>query len=265
MNMEKKEYKILDKGFVRVVEMMGNDNSIVQAARVSYGEGTKHTSQDRALIRYLMRHKHTSPFEMCEIKLHLKMPMVIGEQWLRHRTASINKYSGRYSIMQDEFYIPNLKDIAAQSSSNKQGREDVFDEESAKKIQEIYVQNSQNCYQEYEKLLEKGAARELARMVLPANIYTQFYWKCNLHNLMHFMALRSHPTSQYEIRMYSQCLEEIVKEWVPMCYEAFIDYKKEAVNVSKHMKQFLKKIVLNEQELENLGKTEILEFEKEWS
>jgi thymidylate synthase (FAD) len=259
--MRKKNFKVLDKGFIRIVDTMGDDSSIVQAARVSYGRGTKHTSQDRALIRYLLRHKHTSPFEMCEIKLHLKMPMCIGEQWLRHRTASVNKYSGRYSVMEDEFYIPEIENMQKQSQTNKQGREEGLSLTDAKDSIKIFKQHCAQSYAQYEELLKKGVAREIARMVLPANIYTQFYWKCNLHNLMHFMRLRSHPSAQYEIRAYSLILEQIVKEWVPITHEAFQDYVKDSVSVSKHTLQYLQR---NSLELADLGKTEQLEFDAIW-
>lgn len=251
------EKKILDHGFIRVVDIMGNDSSIVQAARVSYGEGVKTLEKDRSLIRYLMRHKHTSPFEMCEIKFHLKMPMCIGEQWIRHRTANINKYSGRYSVLDSEFYITALENFARQSDVNRQGREEILTEKEAKEAQEIMIENSKNCYENYKKLLEKGVAKEIARMTLPANIYTQFYWKIDLHNLMHFMRLRSHHTSQWEIQQYSLAIEEIVKDWVPICYDAFVDYAKEAVmlsNVTKHL------VSRNDKECGSLGVSELKEF-----
>jgi len=242
--------KVLDKGFVRVIDKMGTDSAIVQSARISYGEGTKHTSQDRALIRYLMRHLHTSPFEMCEIKFHIKMPIFVARQWIRH----------------DEFYIPNLEDISTQSEDNKQGRGGSLAKEDAANVQKMILENSKNAYETYEAMLEKGVARELARVVLPQNIYTQFYWKCDLHNLLHLIALRSHPTAQYEIREFSNAIEEFVKEWVPYTYEAFIDYKKGSYAVAGHTKDYLK---LREDsdldELEKkLGKTEFSEFKKNW-
>jgi thymidylate synthase (FAD) len=253
--------KVLDKGFVRVVDKMGDDFSIVQAARISYGSGTKHTSQDRALIRYLMRHRHTSPLEMCELKLHIKMPIFVMRQWIRHRTASVNEYSGRYSIMENEFYIPELENIAFQSEDNKQGRGEAFSEQEALGVRKVIEDQSKNAYEEYEKLLEKGVSRELARTILPQNIYTQIYWKIDLHNLLHFISLRSHPTSQFEIREFSKAIEEIVKEWVPMVYEAFSDYKLDSINVSGKIKQYL---AWNGEEPEGLGKTELQEFHKEW-
>lgn len=256
------EFKVLDKGFVRVIDKMGDDGAIVQAARVSYGKGTKTVNEDRALIRYLMRHKHTSPFEMCEIKLHLKMPMVIAEQLLRHRTANVNKYSGRYSEMLYEFYIPQQCDVNRQSKDNKQGRGEAFDAAEANEIIDIIKTASEASYQTYQKLLEKGVARELARMVLSHNIYTQLYWKIDLHNLLHFLQLRLHKTAQYEIREYANVIEQIVKEWVPYTYEAFVDYKKEAVSVGKNVKDCLSK---NGKQPAELGKTELQEFEEIWS
>lgn len=253
-----KEIKVLDHGFIRVVDAMGDDSSITQAARVSYGTGTKTKSEDRSLIRYLMRHKHTSPFEMCEIKLHLKMPMCIGEQWIRHRTANVNKISGRYSILDADFYIPNLENLEKQSNINKQGREEIIDQDLGKSIQDIMLDHSQKAYENYNILLKIGVAREIARMVLPANIYTQFYWKIDLHNLLHFIRLRSHPTAQYEIRVYSEFLEDIVKEWCPNTYEAFVDYNKDSVFLSKQTKFYVSR---NDVAIEGLGKSEALEFE----
>lgn len=251
------EKKVLDHGFVRVIDIMGNDSSIVQAARVSYGKGTKKSSEDRSLIRYLMRNKHTSPFEMCEIKLHLKMPMCIGEQWLRHRTANVNKYSGRYSILDADFYIPDIDHLEKQSLINKQGREGLVEKDNAEMIQRTMLEHCKKAYENYEKLLELGVAREIARMVLPANIYTQFYWKIDLHNLLHFIQLRSSSHAQYEIRVYSEILEEIVKEWCPYTYEAFLDYRKNAVILSSLTKQYVSR---NDVEIKDLGKSELSEF-----
>lgn len=256
---------VLDHGFVRVVDKMGTDSAIVQAARISYGQGTKQKSEDRSLIRYLMRHKHTSPFEMCEIKLHLKMPIFVARQWIRHRMANINEYSARYSVMPDEFYIPQEKDIALQSISNKQGRGEKISLQAATEIKNLLKEQSSLAYQAYEKMLEQGVARELARVILPQNIYTQFYWKCDLRNLLHLIALRSHHTSQFEIREYSNAIEEIVKEWVPYTYEAFVDYVKEACVATKISRKFLTRADISQSELENvLGKTELAEFERDW-
>ena len=233
-------FPALDKGFVRVVDYMGNDDAVVQAARVSYGKGTKKSSQDAALIRYLMRHKHTTPFEMCEIKLHVKMPVFVARQWIRHRTASVNEYSARYSILEDEFYIPEVEHVAAQSSSNNQGRESgAAPIEEAERAREIFREDSALCYAHYRELLAEeddakaGVARELARMNLPVNIYTQWYWKINLHNLLHFLHLRSDPHAQYEIRVYAEIIEKIVELWTPVCFGAYQDYKKHAAGLSR--------------------------------
>ncbi len=258
--------KVLDHGFVRVVDKMGTDSSIVQAARISYGEGTKHSSQDRSLIRYLMRHKHTSPFEMCEIKLHIKMPIFVARQWIRHRTANLNEYSARYSLMPDEFYIPQEKDIALQSLDNKQGRGGALSHAQAREVRTLIEEQSKTAYAAYKQMIEKGTARELARVVLPQNIYTQFYWKCDLHNLLHLIELRSHPTAQFEIREFSNAIEAIVKEWVPITYEAFVDYRKEACLVSGHAKKYLSRNdKCKREELESVfGKTEFIEFDHNW-
>lgn len=260
------QLKVLDHGFVRVIDKMGSDAAIVQSARISYGQGTKQTSQDRALIRYLMRHLHTSPFEMCEIKLHIKMPIFIARQWIRHRMANINEYSARYSIMLDEFYIPENQDIAMQSVDNKQGRGQALSFHEADEFRKMMIEHSKSSYAIYEKMIEKGIARELARIVLPQNIYTQFYWKCDLHNLLHLIALRSHPTAQFEIRAFSNAIEEIVKEWVPHTYEAFLDYRKNSYAIAGHAKEFLQlKEDVDFQKLEEiLGKTELKEFEENW-
>ena len=231
-------FKVLDHGFVRVIDYMGSDEAIVQAARVSYGKGTQKTQTDRGLIRYLMRHRHTTPFEMCEVKLHVKLPIFVARQWVRHRTANINEYSGRYSIMDHEFYLPGKAQIAAQSKTNRQGRGDTVGDEEVYNILARIASGSSNAYAEYEKLLNEdkdgkvlnaeleGLARELARMVLPTNFYTQWYWKIDLHNLFHFLSLRTDSHAQYEIRVYADIiLHEIVKQWTPFAYGAFIDYR----------------------------------------
>ncbi len=230
--------KVLDHGFVRVVDYMGTDASVVQAARVSYGEGTKTPSDDRSLIRYLMRHQHSTPFEMCEIKLHVKLPIFVARQWVRHRTASINEVSARYSVLSKEFYIPRLENITEQSSSNKQGRGEQLDEYDAREVRLVLGDHNENTYGLYEQLLSDdqdkgyGLARETARMVLPTNIYTEWYWKTNLHNLFHFLKLRSDPHAQFEIRCYAQAIADIVRNWVPDSYEAFQDYRQNAVTFS---------------------------------
>lgn len=217
--------KCLDKGFVRLVDSMGGDDAIVQAARVSYGKGTRKVSQDRGLIRYLMRHRHTTPFEMVEFKFHCKMPIFVARQWVRHRTANINEYSLRYSEARDDFYIPEKKDIYFQSSLNKQGRDtrDVPDDLKAKLIREFEAL-SERSFALYKELNEAGIARELARAILPVNIYTEWYWKNDLHNTMHFLHLRMDSHAQYEIRVYAEAMAGFVKNIAPIAYEAFMDY-----------------------------------------
>ena len=220
-----KEYKCLNAGFVRLIDYMGGDESIVQAARVSYGKGTKTVNEDRGLIRYLMRHMHTTPFEMVELKFHVKLPIFVARQWIRHRTANVNEYSGRYSVMKDEFYIPEHHAIHFQSLRNKQGRkeEDVPAELQAK-VLDILTASQQQMYTEYEQMLESDIARELARINLPLSLYTEWYWKIDLHNLFHFLRLRIDPHAQYEIRVYGEAMAEITKRVAPMAWEAFEDY-----------------------------------------
>ena len=222
------EHKILDKGFIRVVDYMGTDASIVQAARVSYGDGTKTVRQDKGLISYLMRNEHTTPFEMCEIKLHIKAPMFVTRQWLRHRTASVNEYSARYSVMKEEYYTPDKDNICNQSSINKQssGEELLWDD--ADEVNKIIDANNIDTYWRYEQLIEDyGVARELARVVLPNNIYTEFYWKIDLHNLLHFIRLRCDSHSQSEIRQYAFKIKDIIKSWVPYTYTAYTHHTTE--------------------------------------
>ena len=229
---------LLDHGFVRVVDYMGDDSAIVQAARVSYGRGTRRVSDDRGLIRYLMRHRHTTPFEMCEIKLHVKLPIFVARQWIRHRTANVNEYSARYSILDREFYVPSTEVIAAQSLSNRQGRGDLLPERDAARVQDILREDALRAHDHYEELLNEmpdggqrdpgrvGLARELARINLSLNFYTQWYWKVDLHNLLNFISLRADPHAQYEIRVYAEAiLNRIVKLWVPLAYGAFCDYR----------------------------------------
>ena len=214
----------LDKGFVRLVDSMGGDDAIVQAARVSYGQGTSKVSQDRGLIRYLMRHRHTTPFEMVEFKFHCKMPIFVARQWVRHRTANINEYSLRYSEARDEFYIPDSKNIQFQSALNKQGRSGVVPENLKKKVLKYFKDISERSFEMYQELNEAGIARELARSILPVNIYTEWYWKNDLHNLLHFIGLRSDSHAQYEIRVYSDAMAKFVKEVAPHAWEAYEDY-----------------------------------------
>ncbi len=249
-----KPLKVLDKGFIRVVDYMGNDSSVVQAARVSYGKGTKKKSEDEGLIRYLLRHRHTTPFEMCEIKLHIKLPIFIARQWIRHRTASINEYSARYSILEDEFYIPKKYYLAEQSLSNKQGRGDNIDEKSASKILKILKEDSLNCYKNYSWMLnEKNSdqydndrpslSRELARINLTLNTYTQWYWKIDLHNFMHFVSLRADSHSQFEIREYGKTLLTILSKWTPLSYKAFLSYRLNSAELSMESINVIKKMI----------------------
>jgi thymidylate synthase (FAD) len=223
-NVLDKEFKCLNAGFVRLVDYMGGDESIVQAARVSYGKGTKSVNEDRGLIRYLMRHMHTTPFEMVELKFHIKLPIFVARQWIRHRTANVNEYSGRYSVMKDEFYIPEPVAIHRQSRRNKQGRGEEVPAELRDKVLEILVAAQKKTYGQYSKMLEDDIARELARIHLPLSLYTEWYWKIDLHNLFHFLHLRMDPHAQYEIRIYGEAIAEITKKIVPVAWEAFEDY-----------------------------------------
>ena len=260
-NLEKILYEaipILDHGFIRVVDYMGNDTSIVQAARVSYGKGTKKVSTDAGLIKYLMRHWHSTPFEMCEIKYHVKLPIFIARQWIRHRTANVNEYSARYSILDKEFYLPKTENLAAQSQSNRQGRGDVLQGEQAKKVLNLLKNDAEQTYNNYEMMLnerydgsvinekEVGLARELARMNLTLNTYTQWYWKTDLLNLMNFLRLRADHHAQYEIRTYADSMLETLKKWVPITYEAFMDYRVGGTEVSAKGKIILQKLIKGE-------------------
>ena len=239
------KFAVLDHGYVAVMDYMGTDSAIVQAARVSYGEGTKHIQEDAGLIRYLLRNMHTSPFEMCEIKLLVRLPIFVARQWIRHRTANVNEYSARYSILKEDFYIPRVEHMAAQSASNKQGRGETLDALQAAEVQDRLGKHSKDSYALYEHLLNKdaleheinpnrqGLARELARVVIPVNFYTEWYWKLDLHNLMHFFFLRTDEHAQYEIRAFADVmLHQIVKPWVPLAIEAFMDYRKNAMHLS---------------------------------
>ena len=228
-----KEFPCLNSGFVRLIDYMGGDESIVQAARVSYGKGTKTVNEDRGLIRYLMRHMHTTPFEMVELKFHIKLPIFVARQWIRHRTANVNEYSGRYSVMKDEFYIPNDEAIHYQSKRNKQGREGEVPAGLRGKVLEILVSSQRQMYDEYSQLLEEDIARELARVNLPLSLYTEWYWKIDLHNLFHFLNLRMDPHAQHEIRVYADAMAEITKKVVPVAWEAFEDYVLNAKKFSR--------------------------------
>ena len=228
---------VLDHGFVRVIDYMGDDAAIVQAARVSYGKGTRQVSTDRGLIRYLLRHRHTTPFEMCEIKYHVKMPIFVARQWIRHRTANVNEYSARYSVLDREFYIPAPDQLATQSRSNRQGRGAVLEGEEAARVLDLLKSDAQQTYDHYIEMLNEsedgeaidegrdGLARELARMNLTLNTYTQWYWKTDLHNLLHFLSLRADAHAQYEIRVYAEAMLDGLKAWCPITYEAFMDYR----------------------------------------
>jgi len=256
---------VLDHGFVRVIDYMGDDSAIVQAARVSYGRGTKRVSEDAALIRYLMRRRHTSPFEMCEIKLHVKLPIFVARQWIRHRTANVNEYSARYSILDREFYIPAPEHLAAQSRENRQGRGAVLSSEEAAHVIALLREDAERCYAHYLEMLNEddepalakpnsairdpnrlGLARELARMNLTLNTYTQWYWKIDLHNLLHFLALRLEAHAQYEIRAYAEAIMGIVAAWVPITYQAFRDYVFDAVTFSAPMLAVLRRMLKGE-------------------
>ena len=224
----------LDHGFVRVVDYMGDDAAVVQAARVSYGRGTRKLREDRGLIRYLMRHRHTTPFEMCELKLHVKLPIFVARQWIRHRTASVNEISGRYSVLDSEFYLPAPEDLAVQSQSNRQGRGAELTTEQAAEVLDILRAEASRAHASYAGLMNGfDLARELARINLTLSTYTQWYWKIDLHNLLHFLALRLHPHAQREFRVYSQAIAELVAAWVPTTWEAFEDYRLGAHTISR--------------------------------
>lgn len=228
-----KEIAVLDHGFVRLLDYMGSDDAIVEAARVSYGKGTRKTREDRGLIRYLMRHQHTTPFEMVELKFHVKLPIFVARQWIRHRTANVNEYSGRYSVMEDHFYVPQPEDIKHQSTTNRQGTDDreVGSEISGRFIGVLNSANRQ-VYDEYLKAIDAGIAREIARINLPLSLYTQWYWKIDLHNLFHFLKLRLDEHAQAEIRGYAQAMSQFVKAIVPVAWEAFADYQLNALSFS---------------------------------
>jgi len=232
-DLPKDAIKCLDKGFVRLVDSMGGDDAIVQSARVSYGKGTSKVSQDRGLIRYLMRHRHTTPFEMVEFKFHCKMPIFVARQWVRHRTANINEYSLRYSEARDEFYFPDPDHIEFQSTLNKQGRIGEVDEDLKKKVQAYFKEISDRSFEIYCELNEAGVARELARAILPVNLYTEWYWKNDLHNLLHFIGLRSDGHAQYEIRVFSDAMTTYVKQVAPFAWEAYQDYVVNGMRFSK--------------------------------
>jgi thymidylate synthase (FAD) len=257
---------ILDHGFVRVIDYMGDDSSIVQSARVSYGKGTKKVSTDEGLIKYLMRHWHSTPFEMCEIKYHIKLPIFIARQWIRHRTANVNEYSARYSILDKEFYVPAKEKLSAQSTINRQGRGELITGEQADEVLKILKDDATRTYENYEKMLNEkfdgtiidekksGLARELARMNLTLNSYTQWYWKTDLLNLLNFLFLRADSHAQYEIRVYAEAMLETVKKWAPITHAAFLDYRVGAIHVSSKGKKVIQKMIKKEKvDIENSG------------
>ena len=271
-------HPVLDHGFVAVKDYMGDDVSVLQMARMSYGKGTKSLADDRALLRYLMRHLHTSPFEGCVIKLHVKLPIFVMRQWVRHRTASLNEYSARYSIMPDEFYLPEPAQLAVQSKDNKQGRGDTLSPEQAAEVLRLLREDAQRSFGTYHKLLNAdedgnpieedgfGIARELARIGLPVSAYTQMYWQTNLHNLMHFLRLRADPHAQYEIRVFAEKILEIMADWVPVTTEAFRDYQLEAARVSRMEIALLRDLLAGKASIADaasygMGAREIREFQ----
>ena len=251
-------FNVLDHGFVRVIDYMGDDAAIVQAARVSYGRGTRRVSEDAGLIRYLMRHRHSTPFEMCEIKYHVKLPIFVARQWIRHRTANVNEYSARYSILDREFYVPAPEHLAAQSAVNRQGRGEVLRGDAAARVLDLLRDDATRSYDHYVEMLNEdeqgaprdpgrqGLARELARMNLTLNTYTQWYWKIDLYNLLHFLSLRADAHAQYEIRVYADAMLETVKAWVPIAYQAFLDYRLGAVTRSAQMLAAVRRMVAGE-------------------
>ena len=260
---------VLDHGFIRVVDYMGDDAAICQAARVSYGKGTKSVQNDEGLIRYLMRHWHSTPFEMCEVKLHVKLPVFVARQWIRHRTANVNEYSARYSILDREFYIPAPEHIAAQSVVNNQGRGEALTGAEAARVLDILKTDSERSYDNYQAMIsddgQRGLARELARMNLPTNIYTQWYWKVDLHNLLHFLRLRADAHAQYEIRVYADAICSVVADWVPFAYTAFEDYRLGGATLSETALECVRRMLKGEavtQETSGMSKGEWREFEQ---
>src|SRR6516164_8043074 len=250
---------VLDHGFIRVVDYMGDDAAIVQAARVSYGRGTRRTSEDQGLINYLMRHRHTTPFEMCEIKYHVKLPIFVARQWIRHRMANVNEYSARYSILDNEFYIPTPEHVAAQATANRQGRERVIEGAAAQRVLDLLRGDAERAYAGYVGLLNEdasgaradptrpGLARELARINLTLGFYTQWYWKTDLHNLMHFLSLRADPHAQYEIRAYADAMLSTLARWVPMTHAAFLEYRMNAATLSATALTVIRRLLAGEQ------------------
>lgn len=267
-----KPLSVLDHGFLRVIDYMGDDSAVVQAARVSYGKGTKKVNEDRGLIHYLMRHHHTTPFEMCSMKFHVKLPIFVARQWIRHRTASVNEYSARYSVMDNEFYIPEPGHLAAQSTSNRQGRGDILQGDEAARVLELLREDSERNYRDYAWMLNEGngqpldagrsgLSRELARMNLTLNTYTQWYWKANLHNLLHFLRLRADSHAQYEIRAYADAMLGVIEKWVPVCHEAFLEYRAGAVTLSRSALAVVRRMVAGD----HVDQTTSGMTKREWS
>ena len=264
---------LLDHGFVRVIDYMGDDAAVVQAARVSYGKGTKKVSEDRGLIHYLMRHRHTTPFEMCEIKYHVKLPIFVARQWIRHRTANVNEYSARYSILDNEFYLPAPEQIAAQSRSNRQGRGTSLPPAETARVLDLLREDALRSYRGYAELLNEdeagnvvdpgrqGLARELARMNLTLGFYTQWYWKTDLHNLLNFLSLRADPHAQYEIRIYADAMIETMERWVPITAEAFRQYRLGGAHLSANGLAVVKRMLAGE----TVGQVESGMSKREWT
>jgi len=250
---------VLDHGFVRVVDYMGDDAAIVQAARVSYGRGTRKVNEDRGLINYLMRHRHTTPFEMCEIKYHVKLPIFVARQWIRHRTANVNEYSARYSILDKEFYVPAAEHLAVQATTNRQGRGAAIEEEAARRVLDVLRRDAEQAYAGYAELLNEdpsgaaldpaqpGLARELARINLTLGYYTQWYWKTDLHNLMHFLSLRADPHAQYEIRAYAEVMLGTLARWAPLAHAAFLEYRMNAATISATALAVIRRLLAGEE------------------
>ncbi len=263
---------VLDHGFVRVIDYMGNDDAVVQAARVSYGRGTRKLREDRGLIRYLLRHRHTTPFEMCEIKYHVKLPIFVARQWIRHRTANVNEYSARYSILDREFYVPAPEHLGTQSAANRQGRGEVLEGDEARRVLDLLRADAERVYDDYVEMLNEdeegnvvepsraGLARELARMNLSLNFYTQWYWKIDLHNLMHFLSLRADDHAQYEIRAYAEAMIETLEKWVPLAHEAFTDYRTGGVELSAPGLAVVRRLAAGE----HVGQEESGLLKREW-
>ncbi len=271
-----KPIPVLDHGFIRVIDYMGDDGAVVQAARVSYGRGTRRTRDDAGLINYLMRNEHTSPFEMCEIKLHVKLPIFVARQWVRHRTASLNEYSARYSVLDTEFYMPAPQQLAAQSTANRQGRGEVLDERGAARVLALLREDALRAFEHYREMLnadeagnvidpsKTGLARELARIGLPLSAYTQWYWKTNLLNLLHFLQLRADTHAQWEIREYAKALLDIVERWTPATFRAFMSYRIGGAHLSAEGLRVVKMLVKGEVKAEEIDPSTLDMSPREW-